>query len=94
MKISTLLDRKSKWTKGAFARSKTMKWVAVDNRRATKFCLLGALEKCYKNQELISVRNKLSNFIYKKYNKNITGFNDDRDTTYTMVRNVVRELHI
>lgn len=96
MKIKELLSDKSKWTKRSYARNKYNKPVLEDSPNATKFCLLGARNYCYKYNSLkrIEIEAKISltiGLLFPRYlNKtSLIYFNDSKKTTFEMIRTVV-----
>jgi hypothetical protein len=47
MKIKTLLKDKKRWTQGAMARNKYGNPIHPTNPKAVRWCLQGAITKCY-----------------------------------------------
>ena len=47
MKLKDLINDRSKWTKGKFARDKDSKECLINSPNAVKFCIIGGLTKCY-----------------------------------------------
>lgn len=92
MKISTLLNRKSKWTKSAFARDIDGKVVKHNSPEAVCWCLSGAVDKCYPD----SAKNtEVRKAIHKELGHcGMMFWNDNLKTTYTQVRTLVRKLKI
>lgn len=86
--VAALLDRKERWTKSAYARSKIGRVVDVTSKSAVRFCLIGAIERVYgRGENYISATNKLVNVINTE---RIMAFNDNDKTTFNMVRKAVR----
>lgn len=48
MQIKELLNKRSRWCQGTFARSKTQRPVNCNSRSAVSWCLIGALNHCYR----------------------------------------------
>lgn len=90
--VAALLDRRDRWTKNTYARSVTGRSVGPFSPRAVCFCLTGAIDRVYPDIGLgRRIRTKLQISISKLYGtEDIVGFNDDPDTTFTMVRKAVR----
>ena len=49
MRVTELLDRPEKWTKGEFARDKDGGATLFNSSAATCWCLLAALDYCYED---------------------------------------------
>ena len=88
MKISELLSSPSKWTQGSFAKDADGEPVCWSSRYAERFCLLGALKKCYPNVE---EQNRIRSLVRDRVGV-ITNYNDSTD--YQTVISLVKELDI
>jgi hypothetical protein len=88
MTIKDVLTDESKWHKGDLAMSPTGARVSPNSPSAFKFCLLGALEKCYTGEEYEEKKAKL-------YEANqcfsIVLFNDSPSTTFADVMALVEK---
>ena len=84
-------DDPSTWTQGAYARDKGNAQVGSENPRATSWCLMGALHKCYLNNppECNRVYERMKN----RVGKDITAWNDYK-ATFEEVKALVKELNI
>lgn len=88
MKVKELLADRFRWTHKCMARDKWGHSVAVDSPRAVKFCLMGAVDKCYPEwEENRAVRKK----IYTRVTI-MTTFNDLEG--YKAVKSLVDTLDI
>ena len=77
MKIKELLDSKDKWCKGYISLDDEDNYVDVDSIKAVKWCLLGALIKCYQgDHNFSSIRDRLLNNVHYLGHKNMVTFND------------------
>jgi len=92
MKVKKFLTKR-RWTKGAVALTKRGRTCSTSCRWATKFCLIGAVRKCY--HELEERRNVLSRIAAALNNTNgIAGFNDHPSTTFEQVKALVVKLDV
>lgn len=102
MKVRELYTDESKWTQGAFARTKYGSGCPRIRPEACCFCLLGAVLNCYPNKEQqIPILEKLT----QKVNPEGTGtcwfksnfvieWNDHPTRSFTEVKELVDELDI
>lgn len=90
MKVAELLSDKSKWTTNYLARDKYNSPTHFNDDAACKWCLLGAITKCYSRD--LNGYNRAYLKIRDATNYNIAGFNDS--STYEEVMTVVREADI
>lgn len=91
MKVKDLLTDESKWTKGAYARTAEGRMVFYRDIAATRFCLLGAIFRCY---GAIGA-GEITERVEKKLSDCSThGWNDDPRTTFADVRRLVEKLDI
>lgn len=95
MTITKLLNRASKWTKGAYARDKEGLIELARGKNAVCWCAAGAVFKCYR----LGRRNAIFIKIAEALGKNpaehdaftvVTEFNDDPKTTFKQLRAVIR----
>ncbi|MFI5404981.1 MAG: hypothetical protein ACHQ1D_00560 [Nitrososphaerales archaeon] len=89
MKIKELLKNRWKWTKGAFARTWYGTKTEYYSSNASRFCLLGALLKCY-NFDFEEPGTKIE----LKIGGTISEWNDNPDRTFAEVKQLVEELDI
>lgn len=95
MKVRELLTDKSKWTKRAFARTKEGGATNVSDTNATCFCLVGALLKCYNDDNEFSYNlNRLNMVVIKLGTPSISLWNDSPNRTFEEVKQLVEELDI
>lgn len=101
MKIKELLSDESKWTKGWVARDSDKTPVNALSEKAVCWCLEGAVRKCYSSETILCPTaeyfvkmNELSDAVHKKYAVSVPGFNDDDNTTFEQVKQLVEELDI
>jgi hypothetical protein len=91
MKIKELLSSPEKWTQGVSARDKNGDIVYATCATATCFCLMGAIEHCYRNENEAEL-------IYKKIRtkviSHISIWNDQSYRTFEDVKQLVEELDI
>lgn len=95
MKIYELLDSPDKWCKGNLAVNKSNEPVMEDEKSACKWCLIGALYKCYSDstQIVLDTEYLLSKKLRVDINE-IEVWNDDPNTTYEDVIKLCKELDI
>jgi hypothetical protein len=107
MKISQLLSKESKWTKGALARDKDGKIIScidtlyVDQgrktfdlaKKAASWSLYGAIFRCYDWDDHEQVTEKLHSAMKKILGEDmyIARFNDHEKTNYSKIKQVVEE---
>ena len=91
MKIKELLSDSSKWTKRAMARDFNDLTCVAHCDIAIKWCLLGAIVKCYPGgYKRIQILNKIiDNGI-----SDISGFNDLSSTSFSDIKALVERLDI
>lgn len=70
MKLSQLLDKPEKWTKGASARDKSGEVVSPDSPNAICWCLAGAMRRCRLDKDVAI------NVVRDVIGGSITEFND------------------
>ena len=100
MKVKELLNYKGKWTKGEYVRDKNGNKCLVLSKEAVKWCLVGAISKCYfpKRASVNGVNLKHVNKAYDKIKKvlkectlydTLEEFNDNKKTTFGTVKKVL-----
>ena len=87
-KVRELLIDESKWHKGNFAIDSEGLEVSPNDKNACKWCLMGAIKKCYQGAEYVLVLNK----VHRKIN-NIFHWNDSF-AKFEDVKRLVDELDI
>lgn len=90
MKVYELLSDESIWTKRVEARTISDNPTTYDSIKACKWCLLGALYKCYDARDVIKIEKLLTDYIFYP----ITTWNDLPSTTYKDVIKLCKELDI
>jgi hypothetical protein len=86
--VLDLLTDPAHWTQGTFARNKYGNPVNSAGPTAVCWCLLGAINLCYPDEERGAVCQRLAR------GEDITRFNDAPTTTHQMVLDRVREAAI
>jgi hypothetical protein len=87
MKIKDLLTDRSRWVQGPVAMDRYGRSVYPESRWACKWCLWGAIEKCYSNwDDVLVVRDKLYSVLPYP---NIIEWNERRGRTFDEVRAAV-----
>ena len=89
MKPSEILSSPDKWTKGAYARTKTDTIVGVLDEEACKFCLDGALLRCGLDWDIKTSLEQAILELFPTKSEGIISFNDHPDTTYEDVLEVL-----
>ena len=98
MKVKELLDRPEKWTQGCYAVDEndcpiwgTDAYDEANHPKAVSFCLSGALKRCYPQRfEEDRAWDKLEVAIRSLgLSGNVIAFNDNPDTTFEMVKEVL-----
>jgi len=97
-KIKDLLNSEDKWTKGALYRDKLGKASNYyPNSEGAKCCLLGAARVCYPEiGKRMSVLEKIYMTLLETCGNTLTipQWNDDENTSFQDVQNLVNELDI
>lgn len=89
MKIKELLAKPENWTKGNFAKDKLGFVVPVNSKEAVCWCLAGAINKCYLNNDFNILTLLNNNDIY-----HIPSWNDAPERTHAEVLALVERLDI
>lgn len=90
MKVKNLLSNPDKWTQGEFARTHNGFGVSYSHPDAVRWCLLGAIDVCYPPNERGNIYKRLRDNV----ETSLVGFNDNKNTTFEDVKNLVTELDI
>lgn len=90
MKIKELFTNETKWTQGAFSRTKNGRLSFANNPNAACFCLSGAVFKCYEAKDHGTIEEK----IRKEIGTNIVTWNDAPNRTFEEVKALVEKLDI
>lgn len=88
MKAYELLANPDSWIKNSFAKDKNGKRTTPSNPSAVKWCIVGAVSKCY-GPEYLSIIHKLNS-----KQPNPIKWNDRRKTDYAMVIALLKKLDI
>ena len=96
MKIQDLLNCSSKWVKNGLSVDKNNKSVNPRSSAAIKWCLIGALEKCYpKFDDRFAASSKVINALsHFNYSLHLPIFNDDPKTTFQMLKKVIKKANV
>ncbi len=83
-KVKYLLRSHYNWMKGNY------------NNRHGRYCLLGAIERCYSTYEKeMEVQDKIMSYLVDHYDYgSIEDFNDDPRTTFKDVRRVIEKVNV
>ena len=90
IKVRNLLTRESKWCQGAYAQTKKGKDVLYNHSKAVRWCLWGAMKKCYGTGEEFKK-------IYEKVNFHLHGiitWNDKPYRKFIEVKKIIDRLDI
>jgi hypothetical protein len=93
MKAFELIAKEENWCKGAFAKDKEGNNVPITSPNAFKFCMLGAINKCYPVEAYSNRVRHVEEIIAEKYpNKfrHMMSFNDDGATLHEMAIDVLK----
>lgn len=88
IRLLALLSDHTKWTRGTWARDTSGEHCHIRSDRAACWCLEGAAIRCDVGEDEV---NALQKAVELKGYKTIAGFNDDKDTTYEDVIQVIYE---
>ena len=97
MKAYELLSSPEKWTTEVAARNKDNEQVTVDSPEACKFCIYGAIRKCYGEPEsipkevILNLQKVMDKFNFSSTNE-LFKWNDS--SIYEEVVSVLKELEI
>ncbi len=99
MKIRELFSSPAKWTKANFAVKADGTSTTAENPEAVCWCLYGAVNKCYGKTEdnghaVLQLMGRHLKDKGMRESGSVIGFNDDEDTTFEMVRNLVNDLDV
>ena len=90
MKVRELLSDESKWTQGTFAATKGGHPCQPLSPRAAKWCLVGAIERCYE----IEVQARIRIVVIEHIRDSIGDWNDAPTRSFGAVKRLVDELDI
>lgn len=97
MKVSDLLVDESKWVQNTAAVDQDGQSCSPHAKTAAKFCLLGAIDRCYSEPErYYEIRKKVKEVIAKLFGikTSITMWNDATGRRFAEVREVVEKANI
>ncbi len=98
MKMLELLSDETKWTKNASAKNKDGFIVGPHNPEACKWCLSGAFAKCYfgilEPEEILVLWNKIVRASVDLYQMEPVTFNDNSQTTFAQIRELLEEVNL
>lgn len=89
MNVKELLNKRERWTRGAFARDIEGIRCEPEDQKAQSFCLYGALQKCY---PIFEERRILLIEVRALINGSIIEWNDDVTRTYEDVISICERL--
>lgn len=91
MKVKQLLNKPSKWCKGSFAMKKDGLACGSLDLLAVKFCLLGAVKRCYSEDKWVDIIDKIRGELGYRH---IINWNNAKETTFSDVKKLVNKLDI
>ena len=93
MKLRKLIDSREKWTKGVGARNKRGRACPPDSVWATKWCLDGGLEVCYRRGDGFAVaREAVESACDRLYGtRNYISWQDSRTVDWLQVARLLNE---
>ena len=91
MKVSELLTSPAKWTHGTWARDSKGFAVSVLDEKAVRFCLSGAILKCYPEK---GAYEKIYHRIVQRVGMTPMQWNDAPGRTFEEVRTLVLEMNL
>lgn len=99
MKVKDLLKSPKNWSQDAFARQSNGQESYVDEKASVRFCLLGAIMKCYKGASYQIVCKHVINYIREQDVEvssvgSIVAFNDHETTKFKDIKKLIIELDI
>lgn len=106
MKVQDILTGPEKWVKGNYAVDKYGSSVSCNDKNADAFCLVGAINLCYYNDNIdiyIKIVKTVVDEIYKIKGMenstdidltNIVNFNDDPGTTFEDIDKLIKKSDI
>jgi hypothetical protein len=95
MKVHELLSDPARWTKGVYARDANNRFVTANDTAACKWCVAGAIIKCYGYEEENRKLNILDGVLKKHGSEyNAISFNDATATTHEEIINLLKEAGI
>ncbi len=94
MKIKTLFSSSKKWMQGDFAENKYGKHVNSNSKSAVRWCLLGAIAKCYPNpDEANEIEDIVALAIPRDY-CGVSSWNDSGNRKFSDIKKLVTKLDI
>ncbi len=91
MKIRELLTDETKWTQGQAARTITGEATSATGESAVRWCLLGAIMKCYGHSYSVQLDVEL---LLRSTVNGIVTYNDDPNREFEEVKALVEKLDI
>jgi len=88
MKAHELLADPASWIQGMYASDENGYWVSVKSDLAVKFCLVGALCRCYKDEH------EACNKVRAAIKQELAYWNDRPERTHAEVIAVLKELDL
>lgn len=94
MKPSELLDSPEKWTKGAWGRCKDGSACDCRDERATCWCIIGAIYKCFSNEARIEKLLKEMRDSLNLSEHPLMWWNDNPERTYEEVIDLLKKFDL
>lgn len=92
MKIQELFSGPEKWTKGAYARNVNGDMLSSRDKGAVRWCLIGAIMKCYiRNDDILRIKQLICKELHSV---DPAIFNDAPETSFETVKELVTKLDI
>lgn len=92
MKVWQLLSDESKWTKNCYARDRNEFGANHASRTAVKWCLIGAMLRCYDSDDLQKINGRVEAHLDNQ--SSTSSWNDAPERTFAEVHALVKELDI
>jgi len=99
LKVRELLSDESKWTKGTYARNSENIRVYATSLEASRWCLVGALRKCYPGfgEDYYEAQRKIENTLGHSIHSFVCylpDWNDAPERTFKEVKDLVNKANV
>jgi hypothetical protein len=101
MKLLQLLNTSKRWCKGYLAKTENGIPTMPNNSDAVKWCLIGAVQKCYGDHRCENVEEKIKEAIRSEFPKitfsdwnTIVEFNNAPTTSFRKLRRVLKKANV
>src|SRR5574337_1253637 len=90
LKVIDILTSPSKWCKGYFAKDKRGIKISERDEKAVRFCLVGAIHKCYEDDKSRKIFERILKTLRKEGKFTFSSdFNDSPKTRFADVRRLI-----